>query len=41
MSPSVPALNVFIELDNLSGDGQDVFGPEVSVGLWSLGGEVV
>lgn len=33
-------LNVFIELDNLLGDGQDVFGPAVSVGLQSLGGEV-
>lgn len=33
-------LNVFAELDNLSGDGKDVFGPAVSAGLWSPGGEV-
>lgn len=29
----VSMLNVFTELDNLSGDGKDVFGPAVSVGL--------
>lgn len=34
-------LNVFIELDNLLGDGQDVLGPVVSVDLQGFrGGEV-
>lgn len=40
MSLCVSILNVFIELDNLLGDGQDVLGPVVSVDLRSLGGEV-
>lgn len=39
--PVLRLLNVFIELDNLLGDGQDVLGPLVSVDLQSFrGGEV-
>ena len=38
--PLFSVINVFSELDNLLGDGQDVFGPAVPVGLRSLGGEV-
>lgn len=37
-TPVSRPLNVFIELDNLLGDGQDVLGPVVSVDLRSSGG---
>ncbi|CAB1418516.1 unnamed protein product [Pleuronectes platessa] len=37
---AISVVNVFIELDNLSGDGQDVFAPAGSASLQSLGGEV-
>lgn len=37
-TPASWPLNVFIELDNLLGDGQDVLGPVVSVDLRSSGG---